>query len=383
MRRISALVFLTAAFSFSALAETWLVIPFANQTSKPTLDWIGESIAESISESLVRRNFILIDREQRKEAETRLALRANTPWTRGTMLKIAEVLDADHLVFGIYDLAASSETTSLGTLKLNAEVINVRDLNREGKFEDRSSLEDLASLQSRLANRIAKTQPAGNAGVRLDALENYVRGLLASTPEAQERFFQQSLKLEPRYSQASFQYGRLLLNRGNNPSAALQLDKVQPEDPHYLEANFLLGLARFRLKEFKGAEAAFARVNREVPLGEVLNNLGVTQLRLVMPEAVETLRQALEGDSKDPIYHFNFGLALLLRGAFAEAADQFRAALESNPDDQDATKLLGRCLRPKSGIPPREDLYGSERLKLEYEESAWRQLKALTAPTKK
>jgi tetratricopeptide (TPR) repeat protein len=115
----------------------------------------------------------------------------------------------------------------------------------------------------------------------------------------------------------------------------------------------------------------------------VLNNLGVTQLRLNMPEALENIRRALEGDDKDPTYHFNLGVALLLRGAFAEAADQFRSALDRDPGDQEATKLLGRCLRPQSGVPTREELFGSERLKLDYEEAAYRQLKALMNPQKK
>jgi len=163
----------------------------------------------------------------------------------------------------------------------------------------------------------------------------------------------------------------------------LQLDKVQNWDPHYREANFLLGVARFRLKDFRAAEAAFQRVSKQVPLSEVLNNLGVAQWRFNLPEALENLRRALEGDDKDPTYHFNLGLVLLSRGAFAEAADQFRATIERNPSDQDATKLLGRCLRPQSGIPSREDLAGSERLKLDYEESAYQQLKALISPAKK
>jgi tetratricopeptide (TPR) repeat protein len=394
MRRIPAFLLFTAAFPFIAVAETWLVVPFTNLTPKPNLEWIGESAAESISEALIRQDVLVIGRELRKEAENRLALRSGIPWTRGTMLKLAEALDADRLVFGSYEHAPTGDPSAMGTLRLKAEVVNVRELRRGGEFRESGPIEELGSLQSHLAWQVLKSsRPETAPGeeqfrlarthVRLDALENYVRGLLASTPETQERFFQQAIRLEPRHSQASFQYGRLLLDRDNAAAAALHLEKVQNWDPHYREANFLLGVARFRLKEFRPAEAAFLRVSREVPLSEVLNNLGVSQWRLGMPEAVENLRRALEGDDKDPTYHFNLGLALISRGAFAEAADQFRATLERTPDDQDATKLLGRCLRPQSGIPSREDLAGSERLKLEYEESAYQQLKALMAPQKK
>lgn len=394
MHRISALVLVTAAFCSCSLAETWLVVPLTNQTAKTTLDWVGESVAESISEALMRQDLFVVDREDRKEGENRLALRSNSPWTRASMLKLAEALDADHLVFGSYELIAGAEAGSMGTLKIAAESVNVRDLRRGGLFAEAGPLEDLAFLQSHLAWQVLKNSNSKSApseeqfrlartNIRVDAVENYVRGLLASSPETQERFFQQALKLDARYSQAAFQYGRLLFGRDNFSSSALQLEKVQPWDPHFREATFLLGVNRFLLKDFRASEAAFQRVSKEVPLSEVLNNLGIAQLRLNSTEGMENLRRALEGDDKDPVYHFNLGVALLLRGAFQEAADQFRATLDRDPNDQEATKLLGRALRPQNGIPAREELSGSERLKLDYEESAYRQLKALMTPQKK
>lgn len=394
MRRLSALLFLTAAFPFFASAETWLVIPFSNLSGKPTLDWIGESLAESVSEAFTRQDLLVVSRETRKEGESRLALRPNTQWTQASILRLAESVDAAFVIFGTFELVPASDVNSMGTLKIKAESINVRHLTRGRTFADASPLEELSALQSHLSWQLLQASGAPavpteeqfrltRINLRVDALENYVRGLLASSPEAQERFFQQALKLDPRYSQAAFQYGKLLFSRNNFPSTSLQLEKVQPTDPHHREASFLLGLSKFRLKDFKAAEAAFQRVSREVPLSEVLNNLGLAQLRLNMPEAIENLRRALEGDDKDPTYHFNLGLALLLRGSFAEAADQFRATLDRDPGDLDATKLLGRALRPQSGIPPREDLFGSERLKLEYEEAAYRQLKILLSPIKK
>jgi len=393
MRRIPALVFLTVISHLICTADTWLIVPLTNLTSKPTLDWIGESVAESVAEGLTRQNLMIVDREMRKEGESRLALRPNTQLTRASMIKLAEALDADHLLFGSYEIVAGTGA-AMGTLRIVAESVNVRHLQRGGKFSEAGPLEELASLQSHLAWQVLKScQPKSapceeqfrmaRTNIRVDALENYVRGLLAGTPEAQERFFQQALKLDTRYSQAAFQYGRLLFGRRNLASAILQLEKVQAWDPHYREANFLMGVARFQQKDFRGAEAAFQRVSREVPLSEVLNNLGIAQLRLGMPEAMENLRRALEGDDKDPVYHFNLGVALLLRGAFQEAADRFRQTLDRDPTDQDATKFLGRSLRPQAGIPAREELLGSERLKLSYEEAAYQQLKALMNPTKK
>lgn len=394
MRRYPATFLLLAALAAAARADTWLVVPLSNLTAKPSVDWIGESAAESITEALTREGLLVVDREDRKEGERRLALRPNARWTRASLIRLAEALDADRVIFGAFEIGPGTHSPSMGLLKLSVQTINVRDLRPGGSFYESGPIEELAALQSHLAwqvltNSAPKSAPSeeqfrlARTDIRLDAVENYVRGLLAQSPDAQERFFQQALKLDARYSQAAFQYGRMLFLKNNPASAALQLEKVKNWDPHYRMANFLLGIAKFRQNDFRASEAAFQRVVREVPLSEVFNNLGAAQLRLGMPEAIENLRRALEGDEKNPIYHYNLGLALLARGAYPEAAEQFRATLDRDPKDQEATKLLGRSLRPQLGGVAREDLQGLERLKLEYEEAAYQQLKALVAPQKK
>ena len=92
--------------------------------------------------------------------------------------------------------------------------------------------------------------------------------------------------------------------------------------------------------------------------------------------SLENLKKALEGDDSDPDYHFNIGYALWKRGQFEAGAESFRAALARKPNDADATLMLGRCLSKSAPRPgdPRND--GLERLKLNYEETAYRQLKA-------
>ena len=60
-------------------------------------------------------------------------------------------------------------------------------------------------------------------------------------------------------------------------------------------------------------------------------------------------------------------------GQFPAAADSFRAVLATNPDDEEAAALLIHAERRE---PPRPGSEGRERLKVNYEETAWRQLKA-------
>src|SRR4029077_1743075 len=108
---------------------------------------------------------------------------------------------------------------------------------------------------------------------------------------------------------------------------------------------FLLGLCRYYMADFTGAEKNLEIVAAAVPLNEVMNDLGAAQLHLRSPSALDNFRRALDGDSTDPLYHFHVGYALWQRGDFAKAAETFRALLDRNPDDAEAVLFLGRCLK--------------------------------------
>jgi tetratricopeptide (TPR) repeat protein len=90
----------------------------------------------------------------------------------------------------------------------------------------------------------------------------------------------------------------------------------------------------------------------------------------------------LEGDESDQAYQFNVGYALWRRGDYQAAAQSFRTVLDRDPNDTQAALLLARCEKqsgPRPGDPRTE---GLERLKTNYEESAYRQLKAVLQPEK-
>ena len=97
---------------------------------------------------------------------------------------------------------------------------------------------------------------------------------------------------------------------------------------------------------------------------------------------MDSFKKALEGDPSDPTYHFNLGYALWKQGNFAAAADSFRAALDRDPQDATAITMLGRCLKQSGPSDSGVQSEGSERLKTNYEESAYWQLKAVLQHSK-
>src|SRR3984957_2861478 len=391
------LIFQTA----SLLADTAAVLPFANRTAiaNPTqasLDWIGESIAETVRDAIGSRGVVTLSRVEIEDAYHQLNLRTLSLLTEASMLKIGEALDAEQVVYGSFEFLpdpAAAHGIADGSLKITAHIFDRRRFKQSSEFIESGNLEDLPTLEAHLAWRalvlLAPRQAPPESDfrglrppVRLDAEESYVRGLLATTPDQQERFFLQAAHLDARFGHPDYELGRLHYERKEYRQAADWLQKIAPEEVHFREASFLLGLALFQSGDFAGSQKAFQSVADVVPLSEVYNNLGAAQNRRNLPQAIDSFRKALEGDPNDPVYHFNLGYALWKKGDYASAADRFRAVLDRQPDDDLATLMLGLCLKKQNTKLSDARLETLERLKNNYEERAYLQLKALVNPGK-
>jgi tetratricopeptide (TPR) repeat protein len=384
MARLLSLIILSTCL---LRADTVLVLPFFNYAKEANLDWIGESIAETIHDALSSEGVLVLDRDDRLEAYRRLSMRPNAVLTRASIIKAADALDAAIAIYGEYELLPTAPP-SRGSLRITAHIMDITRTRPGPEFAEVGALEDLAAMETHLGWQglqflIPKTAPSeeefrkARPPIRVDAMELYVRGLLATAPDQKHRLFTQAARLDERFSQPAFQLGRIYLDKKDYPVASGWLERVNRGDSHYLEAQFLLGLCRYYRGNFGDAEKSFELVAGSVPLNEVYNDLGASQSRQNRyPAAVENFRKAIEGDSSDPDYHFNLGYALWKSAQFTAAADSFRAVLERNPQDADATQLLGRCLKedgPRAGDPRSE---GRERIKTNYEETAYKELKA-------
>jgi len=364
-------------------ADTVLVLPFFNHSKSPGLDWIGESISEAVHDSLSSEGLLALDREDRLEVYRRLSLRPGAELTRASVMKIGQTLDASSVVYGYYEVLLSE-----GTLRISARVVDLKRLRQTSEFSELGALEDLARLEFHLSwqalqyldpkpERSEQAFMSARPSVRLDAAESYVRGLLARTPEQRHRFFTQAARLDEHFSQPCFQLGKTAWTNKDYQVATGWLARVGRSDPHYLEAQFLLGLCRYYSGDFTAAEQAFQIVAASVPLNEVLNDLGAAQARHNnTAAAIANFQKALEGDSSDPDYHFNLGYTFWRSGKFAEALTSLRATVERSPNDTEATTLLGRALKQDGPRPGESRLEARERIKTNYEEAAYRQLQA-------
>lgn len=375
-------------------AETILILPFFNVSKSKSIDWIGDSISETILESLASEGLVVVPAESRDEVLRQLSVRRYTRLTTASVMEIAVNCDAGLVVYGELDLQpGAAGSGSKGTLHITAHIVDVRRVRRRGTFEESGSLDSLSSLQTSIAWQTLKAlSPAltiseeefrrSRPRIRLDALESYVRGLLTTVTDQKHKLFTGAARLEPTYSQPCFQLGRLNFTAKNYPAAADWFQKVSPTDLHYREALFFLGLSRYYTGDFKGAAEVYRNLSGMVPLPEVWNNLGAALLRINDPDADQAFQKAVEIDQADPDYVFNAGYALWKKGSFDSAANDFRASLARKPEDETATLLLGRSLKQSGPRPGDLRTEAQERLKTEYNESAWLALKTMLAPKK-
>src|SRR5258708_12892381 len=91
------------AFAICSRADTFVVLPFFNVSRNANLDWIGESLSESIGEALASGGLLALDREERVEVYRRLSIRPHSLLTRASAIKVADTLGAGHVVFGQFE----------------------------------------------------------------------------------------------------------------------------------------------------------------------------------------------------------------------------------------------------------------------------------------
>lgn len=355
-----------------------VVIPFENASKAPGLDWIGEAFAELLTSSISSPSLYTIGREDRSYAFDRLGIPLDAHLSRATLYRIAEQMDVDFLIFGSFNYDGTS-------FSAKARLLNMRKLRLSQEATEGGALPQLIDIQHALAWDMLHEIDSNAAGpkqtfvvsaprVRLDALESYIRGVIATDTAERVRRFKEALRINPDYALADYQLGKTYFDSHDYGPAMTWLSKVPKDDKNGLEANFYLGLAAYYMGSFDRAEEAFDFVASRLPLTEVYNNLGVVQSRRGKRTAVKYFEKAIEADSRDADYHFNLGLALLKSGDTASAAKQIREAQTLRPNDGEikaAAESGSTGSRGGSAQSPRIPL---ERIKRNYDEASFRQL---------
>ena len=328
-----------------------LVLPFDNRTGEPSLEWIREAAPALLSARFSSAGFAPMNREDRLYALDHLGLPQGFQPSRASSLKLAQTLDADSIVVGNY-------ITDGSTLIAEGRIVDVPHLRMSPPVTTRGEMKNLVAVFDSLAWKLTRqldpgfsvaeeTFLAAGANLRLEAFEQYIRGITESDQAERLRHLQEAVKLSPGFAPAWMALGREDFKGQQYEQAATAFAKVGRDDSGFLEASFYRGLSLMFSGNYANAEGDFAAIARVLPLAEVLNNQGVAVSRQGH-DGTAMFRQAVTSDPDEPDYHFNLGVSLKRHNNGSEALAELNQCLKYRPNDNEAQALVAAWKQPGS-----------------------------------
>jgi tetratricopeptide (TPR) repeat protein len=319
-----------------------LVLPFDNRTGQPSLEWIREAAANLLGSRFASAGFAPMTRADRMYALDHLGLPQSFQPSRASSLKLAQTLDADSIVVGSY----STDGTQIVA---QAQVVDVPHLQMSAAVTARGEMRDMIAVFDSLAWKLTRqldpsfsgaeeTFIAAGKSLRLDAYEQYIRGITEPDQAERLRHLQQAVKLSPDFGAAWMALGREDYQDQQYDQAAQAFAKVDSDGPDGLEAGFYRGLSLLFSGGYPQAEQAFAQVARILPLAEVLNNQGVAVSRQGH-DGTALFVQAASADPNVADYHFNLAVSLKRHGRTDAALNELTQCLKLRSSDSEAQAL--------------------------------------------
>lgn len=334
-----------------------LVLPFDNRSGQPSLEWIREAAPEILTSRFAAAGFAPMSRADRLYALDHLGLPEGFHPSRATALKLAQTLDADQIVVGSY-------LTDGTGIVAEAQLVDVPHLRMSAPLTARGEMKDMIAVFSSLAWKLTRqldptfsvaeeTFVAAGAGVRLDAFEQYIRGISESDQAERLRHLNHAVAESPDYGPAWMALGREDYSGQQYEQAAAAFAKVGSGDPEsmgpdVLEAGFYRGLSLMFSGNYPQAEQSFGAIARVLPLAEVVNNQGVAVSRQGH-DGIALFRQAVAADPDGPDYHFNLAVSLKRHGQVPEAMAELAQCLKLRPNDSEAQSLETAWKAPAPG----------------------------------
>jgi Tfp pilus assembly protein PilF/TolB-like protein len=342
----------------------YLVFPFENAGASPRLDWLCEGLEELTIQTLSASGQQVYSHAGRLTEMERNGLPFSAKLSRASMLRVAQDLDADFVVFGSF-------RSDGRTLTIDSRVFRTDPLALLPSVRETGPLDSLMEMQSKVVWRLLSVSDKSyrptlaeftksQRPLRLDAFEHYIRGLLANEDEPRLRELREASRLEPSWPDPYFALAETYFTRNDCATALSFLAHVPPAHDRYVEALFSTGVCRLQMNQPERAEEVFMSLRTtlrgegkngsqadaagaEPP--EILNNLAVALARQGKTSAAQAdLRRATDLDPDEDDYPFNLGLLALQTGDFAGAAIAFREASERKPDNPEDRALLVQSL---------------------------------------
>jgi tetratricopeptide (TPR) repeat protein/TolB-like protein len=331
----------------------YLVFPFENVGAPPNLDWIGEGLEELTIQRLSAAGQQVYSHAGRINEMDVAGFPPSAKLSRATMLRIAQEMDADFVIFGSF--ASDGKI-----LTVDARVLRVNPVALLPVVHETMAFDEPMTLHARVAWRLLKTTNANyplsfneffklQRPLTLAAFEQYVRGLLANEDEVKLRYLKEAARLAPDWPDPAFALGQVYFQRNDCNSALPWFARVPLSHASSVEAVFATGVCRLRLGQPDKAVDTFTSLQQDLrqdlisgaDLPEILNNLALAQYRQGNVSSAKTaLGRARDVDPDEDDYPFNLGLIALHENDYTTAVTHFREALDREADNGEDRAFL-------------------------------------------
>ncbi|MGI8639357.1 MAG: tetratricopeptide repeat protein [Pyrinomonadaceae bacterium] len=367
-------------------ADTVMILPFENTSNKAEFNWVGESLADSLSELLKVPTLNVVSNEERKIIQQRLRVPLTVLPSLATSLKLAREAKATLLIAGKYNIVPAQGDIA-ATVEVTAKIIRVNEgrflseefpdgkrVVRDIKLND--ALGNLQTVEGQVAYQILyqrdKALPFSQNEfierankVPARAFEAYIKGLLTPETEMQtrENYFKNAMRIFAEvkdgaiYASVALEFGHFYLNQKKYNEAIEYFSRVPQESPQYAESAFYTGLIQWQQNNYEQALAVLRPLAEDLKLTSVYNTIGAIAVQAsiaekknkgksdaLLAEGLEFLKKAAESAPDESNSRFNYGFALFLNNNYAGSAKELRPVLASNSRDGEAYFILAKSL---------------------------------------
>ena len=342
----------------SVPASRVLVMPFTASADAQspggagTALWLGEGAAVLLTERLEALGAEALPRERRVEVFDRLQLpMSSSLLTRATMLRVGELIGASEVITGDIRLTGTR-------LSVRARLVRLDTGRQFPEVAEAAELAEIFALFDRLSIRLARAggrilpgRPRPPVTLPLETFEHYIKGLVAATPAAQQRFLETAMMQAPHDARILVALWDVYTNQGAHDRALQAASAVAADSPLSRRARFALALSMIELRRFDGALKQLTDLHTERASAALSNALGIVQLRRGATTAsgaalapTSYFARAVDEEPANTDYLFNLGYAHALGGAAPAALQWLRETVRYDAADGDAHLVMSAVL---------------------------------------
>jgi Flp pilus assembly protein TadD len=330
-------------------SPTFIVFAIENTTKNPALAWLGEGIAYSISEQIAVPGINVVDYEKRSELTYDMDLPPSVPLSRASMIRLAERAPADFLVMGSFSGTPQN-------LHIALRLLDLRNMVLGGEIAANGQLSMLPQMENDLAWLILSNSGVNRSysivefkeRIRLIPNESFacfICSLTAPNEDSRAKFLSKAVELTPDYPEARFFSGKNCFEKSDWKGAAQHLEYALKSAKRFQEAEFLLGTCYLQQNSLEMSIRSYSHFLAQKELPEVLNNLGVANLRKGdYALALQQLMSAQRLEKMSVTINVNIGLLQHLQRNDSAAKKVLEDALPANPNNGMLFYILSKVL---------------------------------------